>query len=108
MAGAPYQINCAFTDDETPFFAVELLDSANAALDTTGLTFVYVVNRNGSPVFTGAVGSGLTLASGVLTFTIPAGTLDVGKYTHGCRFTRSGGVISQLFDGAIVVTQGEF
>jgi hypothetical protein len=108
MAGAPYQVDCRFTDDETPFFAGELIASDGSVLDTDGLTFEYVVNRSGGRVFEAAVGSGLTLEDGVLTFTIPAGTLGVGRYTHGCRFTRANGTTSQLFDGGIVVTQGEF
>lgn len=106
MAGAPYQVNCSFSDDEIPFFALELLAHDGTPLDTTGLTFAYVLNRNGSPVFTAAVGSGLALTDGVLSFTLPE--LESGRHTHGCRFTRANGVTSQLFDGSVVVAEGEF
>lgn len=110
MAGAPYRVDCAFSDDETPEFSVILTASDGSVLDTSTLTFEYVVNRDGCAVFTGAEGSGITVSEGIgrLTFTIPAGTLSVGKHTHGCRFTGATGSLTQLFDGGITIAEGEF
>jgi hypothetical protein len=108
MAGAPYQIKCDWTDDETPVIPLELTNLDGSVLSTSGVTFEYVIRDScGSKVATLAIGSGITLnaGTGLLSITLP--TLAVGRYSHGCRFL-SGGAYTQLFDGDVVITEGNF
>lgn len=108
MAGAPYTIDCTWSDDETPTFALACLASGGSALDTSSMTFEYVVRDScDAKVTTLTQGAGITNggATGAITFTLP--TLAVGRYSHGCRFSVSG-VYTQLFDGSIVVSEGDF
>lgn len=124
MAGAPFSVNASFSDDETIQLSFLLQDADGDPLDASDMSFEYAVNPQGGPVEDSSlygpssaaltvtqVGGGITFdaPSGQMIITVDVGRLSPGVYSHGCRIKSiSGGKYTQLFDGVLTITEGEF
>lgn len=79
-------------------WTLTVLDGAGSPFDFTGATLALTVQTKFSDtanVFQLTVGSGITVASNVLTFTISkaiSDTLSVRRYVYDLQYTSSGGV----------------
>ena len=111
MAGAAYEATGSLTDDESFGFSLELKQPNGTSLPLADYTFEYEL-----------IGCSVTLkldsASGITTdipnslVVIDPGAdyrLKPGQYRHGFRLTHtSSNKTTQLFDGTITVTEGNF
>ena len=110
--GAAYEATISMTDDETFLFTVEPRTAAGAAPAWAEFTFEYSLIGCGNDLDL-TEGSGLTIDEAEDTVTI--GPVDrttrlrCGQYRHGLRMTEiASGITTQLFDGTVTVTQGNF
>lgn len=112
MGAAPYDLPVTMTDDETPQFTLEWVMD-----DATGFPWSdYVVEysigpencRRRTPLTApGAVTIDPT--GNLITFDLTSAGICRGRYEHGCRITNNDtGVETQVFDGLLVVSEGNF
>lgn len=110
--GAAYECTIAMTDDETFLFNVIPQTAAGAVPVWADYSFEYALNGCGVTLT-------LTEASGINVDTVndlvsigPADRtyrLPAGEYRHGLRITEiSSDIVTQLFDGLVTVTEGNF
>lgn len=115
MAGAGYTVDKAFTDDETFEFAVALTSAGDEPIPWDQYSADYSLTDCGRSValLTDASAGGIeaTEIDGeqILTISAPWLRLRPGAYRHGLRLTHiETGKASQLFDGTITITEGNF
>lgn len=112
MAGAPYSIRAAFSDDETLSLSLALENADGTALDMTNLTVEYAVvddSRRQVLLLTEGKGVTITRPGAMTTVTAAPGSLRPGSYEHGGRMKdTSSGRYVQLFDGPLDIHEGTF
>lgn len=109
---AAYECSISMTDDETLLFNIKPQTSAGAAPTWADYTFEYALTGNGiTLLLTETDGIEVDDTNDILTIgpADRAYRLAAGEYKHGLRMTTvSGDITTQLFDGTVTVTEGNF
>ncbi len=110
---AAYTANVSATDDESFEFTCEWTMVDGTDFPWADYTFAYTLGYRGcGPILslTDASGVVVTEADNLITFAAPVATrLAAGTYEHGCRITHiATGKVVQVFDGTVIVTEGNF
>ena len=108
---ASYECTVSCTDDESFVLTLELLTSAGGLFEVEDYAFEYSVRGCGADLSL-TEGSGIAVDIPLATLTISPG-LDYrfarGTYNHGLRKRHLvTGQVDQIFDGSVIVTEGNF
>lgn len=111
MAGAPYQVNLSFTDDETYSFAIFLDALGGAEIEWPEYRPEYSVTRLCGSRVIYTIDNGLVVDESLnrITAVLRDLALRPGVYRHGLRFYHiPTDTYCQLFDGQVTITEGNF
>jgi hypothetical protein len=113
MAGAPYQVTAAFSDDEPVSIPLDFENDDGTPFDLTNYQVEYAVrDERGRRALTLLPGAGVTLAtpvSGHVDIMAAPGALRPGDYYHfgRLRYVPAGRYMT-LFDGPLEIFEGGF
>lgn len=109
--GAAYEATGCLTDDESFGFTMELKAASGGAAALSGYSFEYVLEGCGAKLALNEA-NGITVDDAndiIVVAAAPDYRLRAGQYRHGFRMTQiSTGFVTQLFDGPVTVTEGNF
>lgn len=109
---AAYELNLKMTDDETLLFNLQIDDAEGNPLVWANFNFEYSLNGEGVSIkLTDGNGISVDTVTPALIVTTPDPNfrLPVGVHRHGLRVKHVGsGVMTQLIDGTVTVSEGNF
>lgn len=108
---APYEATGSMTDDESFVFTVKIEKPDGSSITWADYTFDYELSGCGVKLALDEA-NGILIDAGEDFATISADPdyrLRAGQYRQGFRCTHiATGIVTQLFDGTITVTEGNF
>ena len=108
---APYGLTVNCSDDETLVFTVvfEMTDGDDFPFGDYEIEYLVKDEAGGERLNLSDTTTGVTVDAPYVTFMSDAGSLEVGRYTHGCRLRAiADDTLTMVFDGQVLVSEGTF